>query len=57
VKEGMSPSIDLDGNIHILVKMKQYVLFKITEHFLLSIEGSLENPSYHLQKKSRFLGY
>jgi len=53
VKEGSSPTIDLDGNVSILVKMKQYVLFKFTENFLLSIEGTLENPSYSLQKKSR----
>ncbi len=33
--------------------MKQYVLFKFTENFLLSIDGTLENPSYSLQKKSR----
>lgn len=53
VKEGVSPTIDLDGNVNILVKMKQYVLFKFTENFLLSIDGSLESPSYSLQKKSR----
>lgn len=53
VKEGISPTVDLDGNVSILVKMKQYVLFKFTENFLLSIEGTLENPSYSLQKKSR----
>ena len=56
VKEGLSPSVDLDGNLNILIKMKQYVLFKFTEHFLLSIDGSLDKPSYRLQKKSRFLG-
>ena len=56
VKEGLSPSIDLDGNLNILIKMKQYVLFKFTEHFLLSIDGSLDKPSYRLQKKSRVLG-
>lgn len=47
------PTIDLDGNIEILVKMKQYVLFKFTENFLLSIGGTLQDPSYSLQKKSR----
>lgn len=56
VDEGLSPSIDLDGNLNILVKMKQYVLFKITENFLLSIEGNLEKPDYHLQKKKKSLG-
>ncbi len=53
VKEGASPTIDLDGNVNILVKMKQYVLFKFTENFLLSIDGTLGSPSYSLQKKSR----
>ena len=56
VEEGFSPSIDLDGNLNILVKMKQYVLFKITENFLLSIGGTLHNPDYHLQKKRKSLG-
>jgi hypothetical protein len=56
VKEGLSPSIDLNGNLHIFVTMKQYVLFKFTENFLLTIDGSIESPSYHLQKKSKLLG-
>lgn len=56
VKEGLSPSIDLEGNLHIFVTMKQYVLFKITENFLLTIDGSIESPSFHLQKKSKLLG-
>ena len=53
VQEANSPTVDLDGNVNILVKMKQYVLFKFTENFLLFIDGTLENPSYSLQKKSR----
>ncbi len=56
VKEGLSPSVDLDGHLNILVKMKQYVLFKITEHFLLSIDGTIAKPAYHLQKKSKLFG-
>jgi hypothetical protein len=56
VKEGLSPTIDLDGNLHIFVTMKQYVLFKITENFLLTIDGPIESPSFHLQKKSKLLG-
>ena len=57
VNEGLSPSIDLDGNLHIFVTMKQYVLFKITENFLLTIDGSIDSPSFHLQKKSKLLGF
>ncbi len=53
VREGASPSVDLDGNVRILIKMKQYVLFKITEAFFLFLDGTLEEPSYHLQKTNR----
>lgn len=56
VKEGLSPTVDLDGNLHIFVTMKQYVLFKITENFLLTIDGPIESPFFHLQKKSKLLG-
>ncbi|MCC6128266.1 MAG: hypothetical protein IT584_03595, partial [Chlamydiae bacterium] len=44
-------TLDLDGNLHIQVKMKQYVLFKLTEAFTIFIHGKLKNPQYHLQKK------
>lgn len=50
-----APQMDLDGGLHILVKMKQFVLFKFTESFLISIEGTLNDPQFHLQKKRRFL--
>ena len=56
VEEDDSPTMDLDGNLNILIKMKQFVLFKFTESFLLSIGGKLSHPEYHLQKKKRFLG-
>ena len=49
-----SPAVDLDGNVKILIKMKQFVLFKFTESFLISIDGKLDNPQFHLQKKRRF---
>jgi hypothetical protein len=51
-----SPTMDLDGNLKILIKMKQFVLFKFTESFLISIDGKLDDPQFHLQKKKRFLG-
>ncbi len=41
--------VDLDGNIHIDIRMKQYVLFKITELFVLSINGTLEHPKFSLK--------
>ncbi len=55
-KEDLVPTMDLDGNLKILVKMKQFILFKFTEAFLISIEGKLNDPKFHLQKKKRFLG-
>lgn len=51
-----NPSMDFDGNLNIMIKMKQYVLFKLTESFLISIDGNLGDPKYHLQKRRRFLG-
>lgn len=48
------PSIDLDGNLQICIKMKQFVLFKITESFIISIEGKLDDPKFHLRKKRLF---
>lgn len=41
--------IDFDGNINVNVKMKQYVLLKITEPFTLSIIGTLDQPKYSLK--------
>jgi len=47
----MPATLDLDGNLHIQVKMKQYVLFKLTEAFTIFVHGKLKHPQYHLQKK------
>ena len=41
--------IDLDGKVHIDLKMKQDVMLKITEPFMLTIRGTLEKPRYGLQ--------
>lgn len=41
--------IDFDGNINVNIKMKQYVLLKVTEPFTLSIGGTFENPKYGLR--------
>ncbi len=51
------PTVDLDWNLNILIKMKQFVLFKFTEAFLISITGTLGKPEFHLQSKKRFLGF
>jgi hypothetical protein len=54
--EEANPSMDLDGNLNILIKMKQFVLFKLTESFVIAIDGQLDDPQYHLQKRRKFLG-
>lgn len=51
----LSPRMDLDGNLQICIKMKQFVLFKITESLLISIDGALVDPQFHLKRK-RFFG-
>lgn len=40
--------IDLDGVIRIDLKMRQDVMLKITEPFILTIRGTLDNPRYGL---------
>lgn len=50
-----APRMSLDGNLEIYIKMKQFVLLKITESFLISIDGALDDPKFHLKKK-RFFG-
>ena len=41
--------LDFHGNIHIDIRMKQHVLFKITQLFILSIGGDLEKPRFSLK--------
>jgi hypothetical protein len=41
--------VDFEGNMHIDIRMKQYVLLKFTELFVLSINGSLESPRVSLK--------
>ncbi|MBS0603852.1 MAG: hypothetical protein JSS60_02310 [Verrucomicrobia bacterium] len=41
--------IDLDGKVHIDLKMRQDVVLKITEPFTLTIRGTLDKPRYGLQ--------
>ncbi len=53
--KGQRPFIDFDGNIHINIAMKQYVLFKFTESFIISIRGKLNSPDLNLKKKRSFL--
>lgn len=41
--------IDLDGKMHIDLKMRQDVVLKITEPLTLTIRGTLDKPRYGLQ--------
>ena len=41
--------LDFEGNLNIHVKMKQYVLLKVTEPFILYIGGTFGNPKYTLK--------
>ncbi|MBP9841722.1 MAG: hypothetical protein KBC64_04785 [Simkaniaceae bacterium] len=41
--------ITLDGQIDISIKMRQYVILKVTEPFILSIQGSINQPKYSLR--------
>ena len=41
--------LDFEGNLNINIKMKQYVLLKVTEPFTLNIGGTFENPKYGLR--------
>lgn len=56
VFEESQPFMDLDGHLQILVQMKQFVLFKFMDSFMISIEGYLNDPKFQLQKKRRFWG-
>lgn len=52
VNDGLSPSMDLNGNLSILIKMKQYVLLKITEPLLIAVDGKLDDPHFRLSKSA-----
>lgn len=43
--------MDFDGNLNIKIKMKQYVLLKITEPFMISIQGHYKAPRYSFMRK------
>jgi hypothetical protein len=52
--KGQKPYIDFDGNLYINIAMKQFVLFKFTESFIISIRGDLQTPKCNLKKKRGF---
>ncbi|NDB86409.1 MAG: hypothetical protein EB127_27480 [Alphaproteobacteria bacterium] len=41
--------IDLEGNWHVDLKMKQHVLLKWSESLIVSIRGTLNKPKYSLK--------
>ena len=44
--------IDFNGNLHVLVRMKQYnLLFKIAEIFTVTVHGNIKKPEYSLTKQ------
>jgi len=46
--------IDINGQLSIFIGMRQYnLIFKIAELFTFSIDGSISEPRYHLQKQSK----
>ena len=52
---GPTPSwMDLDGNLSVQIRMKQYnLIFKIAELFTVSIDGNIRKPQFHLQKQGQ----
>ncbi len=50
-KSAFGSYIDFNGNLNIKIKMKQYVLLKLTEPFIISIEGDMMNPKYSFRRK------
>lgn len=45
--------VDFDGNIHLLIRMRQYNLFfKLAELFTVSVGGTIEKPTYSLSKQA-----
>jgi hypothetical protein len=47
---GDTSYLDLSGNIHIDLTLKQDVVLKIAEPFVLNVRGTLEKPRYGLQR-------
>ena len=51
---GTPSFVDFDGNLHMQVRMKQYnLLFKLAELFTVTVQGTLKEPTYTLQKQPK----
>ena len=53
-EKGNRPYIDFNGEIYLNIAMKQHVLFKFTESFVISITGNIGDPKFNLRKKRGF---
>ncbi|MBI5346276.1 MAG: hypothetical protein HZB76_03960 [Chlamydiae bacterium] len=51
LSDNQSSYIDFNGQMHIDIAMKQFVLFKFTESFIISLRGTLDTPKCNLTKK------
>lgn len=46
--------MDLKGNLFVQIRMKQYnLLFKLAELFTVSVQGTVKNPTYSLQRHEK----
>lgn len=51
---GQGSYVDFDGNLHLFVRMKQYnLIFKLAELFTVTVNGTLQKPTYTLQKQQK----
>lgn len=50
-KQSNPSYLDFDGNLNVKIKMKQFVLLKITEPFIISIQGPCWAPQYSFMRK------
>jgi hypothetical protein len=51
---GLPSWVDFDGNLHVRVRMKQYnLIFKLAELFTVTIQGTLNKPTYSLHKQQK----
>lgn len=52
-KKGI-PYVAFNGDISVDIRMEQYVVFKFTENFIISLRGTIFNPKSQLVKKKFF---
>lgn len=51
---GYDSFVDFGGNLHLQIRMKQYnLLFKLAELFTVTVSGTLDKPTYSLNKQQK----